>query len=345
MRRYDYTFIEDLGIPASTFSSMHRVLSLNDNLEDMISGNTELFSKLMNIASVESVKGSNAIEGIGSTDERVRGIVLHDTAPIGHDEEAIAGYRDALDMIHNEWRDRPFDEDTICELHRVMYRYIGEGGNFKKVNNVIVDRTEYGEVVRWTPVSAEDTEDNVKAMVRAYSDVYHDKSIEPMILIPCVILDFLCIHPFSDGNGRMSRLLTGLLMYHHALSIQRYVSMESVINATKDRYYDALAASSKGWHEGNNDYVPFIRYFIDTLGICVKELDRRRISLSGRKVNKTQRIEATVLGSLVPISKAEICDMLLDVSPNTVESVLHRMLKEGRIVKVGTTRSARYRRA
>ena len=344
MRRYDYNFIRDLGIPSKTFSALHKVLSVNEDLEQMISSNETLFSKLMEIASVESVKGSNAIEGIASTDERTRGIVLHNTKPIGHDEKAIAGYRDALELIHKDWENFPFDDATICGLHKTIYSYLEGGGTYKTTDNVIIDRTTEGDKIRWMPVSAKETEENVNSMIAAYMEVSGDPEIEPAILIPCVILDFLCIHPFSDGNGRTSRLLTDLLMYHHGLTVQKYVSIESAINATRDRYYDSLQASSEGWHENKNDYLPFILYFIDILVMSVKELDRRRIAIIPKKNSKTERIEKTVLESLVPISKAEICNILIDISPNTVESVLSKMIKDGKIIRIGTKRSARYRR-
>ena len=345
MRSYDYRFIKDFGIPSRTFRALHKIISLNDDLEQLISSNEVLFSKLMEIASIESVKGSNAIEGIASSDERTRGIVLHNTKPIGHDENAITGYRDALEQIHEDWANLPFEEATICGLHKTVYSYIGGGGTYKTTDNVIIDRTSEGDTIRWTPVSADDTKKNIEAMIAAYKEVSGNPEIEPLVLIPCVILDFLCIHPFSDGNGRTSRLLTNLLMYRHGMTVQKYVSLESTINSTKDRYYDSLKASSEGWHENNNDYLPFVLYFIDILSMSVKELDRRRISISPKKNSKTERVEATVMESLVPISKSEICNILIDVSPNTVESVLSKMIKEGKIVRIGTKRTARYRRA
>ena len=345
VRLYDYSFVRDLGIPSGKIGAIHRVLSVNENLERMISANEDLFSKLMEIASVESVKGSNAIEGIGTTDERARGIVLHDTEPIGHDEMAIAGYRDALDLIHRDRENMPFDDVTICGLHRTMYAYIGGGGEYKAADNVITGRTPEGDRIRWVPVPAAETEQSIDSMAMAYAEVCNDPEIEPLVLIPCVILDFLCIHPFGDGNGRMSRLLTDLLMYRHGLTVQKYVSIESAVNATRDRYYECLQASSRGWHENGNDYVPFIMYFIDVLTMAVRELDRRRIAVMPKKNSKTERIEATVLESPVPISKAEICGILVDVSPSTVESVLSKMVRDGRIVRIGTKRSSRYRRA
>lgn len=345
MRSYDYGFIEDLGIPSSTFGSMHRILSLNENLERMIVSNDKVFSKLMDRASVDSIRASNAIEGIGTSEDRMHAIAHRRTEPLGHDEMALAGYRDALDAIHRGWADMPFDDVTVCGLHDTICSYMGGGGAYKENDNVIVDKTADGDRIRWTPVPAAETEANMDSMMQAYRNACGNPGIEPIILIPCVILDFLCIHPFGDGNGRVSRLLTDLLLYRHGFSIQRYVSVDRAIDASKDRYYEALRTSSEGWHDNGNDYVPFIMYFIDVLNVCVKELDRRRISVSHKRNSKAERIESTVLESLVPISKSEICDLLLDVSKDTVEAVLARMLKEGRIVKVGTTRAARYRRA
>ena len=346
VRKFDYTFINDLSLPARKFGLMHAIIADNESLKAKSGINPELFSKLREIAAVESIKGSNAIEGIGTTDERLRGIALKRTEPIGHQEEEIAGYRDALDLIHRKYAELPFDEVTICGLHSMIYSHCRDkdGGRYKTTDNIIVDRTPEGDSVRFEPVPAADTESSMSAMVAAYTETIDDPYIEPLVLIPCVILDFLCIHPFPDGNGRISRLLTILLLYHCGIDIQRYGSMEAAINQSKDRYYEALKASSENWHDGSNDYVPFISYFLDVMNSCVTDLDRRRIAVGSRAVSKTERIERAVLDSVVPISKAEICDLLLDVSPSTVEKVLSDLTKEGKIIKIGTTRSARYRK-
>lgn len=347
MRKFDYTFINDLSLPARKFGLMHAILADNESLRVKSDSNPDLFSRLREIAMVESIKGSNAIEGIGTTDERLRGIALRNTEPIGHQEEEIAGYRDVLDLIHRQHADMPFDDVTICGLHRMIYGHCKdrEGGLYKTTDNVIVDRTSEGDVIRIAPTSAEDTEAAMAAMVSAYSKAAADPYIESLILIPCVILDFLCIHPFPDGNGRMSRLLTILLLYHSGIDIQRYGSMEAVINSSKNGYYDALKRSSEGWHEGRNDYTPFIFYWLDVMNHCVSDLDRRRIAVGSKRISKTERIERVVLDSVVPISKSEICSILLDVSPSTVEKVLSDMMKEGKIQKIGTSKSARYRKA
>lgn len=173
----------------------------------------------------------------------------------------------------------------------------------------------------------------------------NDANINQFLLIPCVMLDFLCIHPFRDGNGRMSRLLSLLLLYKNSYDVGKYVSFEEQIHKYKAYYYEALRESSIGWHENQNSYIPVIKNFLSTLYMCYKELDKRFAVIHGRKITKTARIEATVLNSLVPISKADICSILPGVSPSTVETVLSRMGKEEQIKKIGQSRSTRYVKA
>ena len=163
-----------------------------------------------------------------------------------------------------------------------------------------------------------------------------------LLLIPCVILDFLCIHPFRDGNGRMSRLLSLLLLYQNGFDVGKFISFEAQINKYKDFYYDALQKSSIGWHTNTNDYFPFIKNFLSTLYMCYKELDKRFAIVRSKRITKTARIEATVLESLIPISKSEICDILPDVSPTTIEAVLGKMVREGQIKRIGAARSTKY---
>ena len=176
----------------------------------------------------------------------------------------------------------------------------------------------------------------------AYMEARNNANINQLLLIPCVVLDFLCIHPFRDGNGRMSRLLSLLLLYKNGYDAGKYVSFEEQINNYKAYYYEALRESSVGWHENRNSYIPFIENFLSTLYMCYKELDKRFAVIHGKKITKTARIEATVLNSLVPISKADICSVLPDVSPTTVEAVLSKMVRNGQIKKIGRSRMTRY---
>ena len=180
-------------------------------------------------------------------------------------------------------------------------------------------------------------------MILAYLDAYQNGT-NPLLLIPCMILDLLSIHPFPDGNGRISRLITLLLLYRSGYDVGKYISMEERIDRTKQYYYNALSSSSSGWHEGANDYIPFVEYFLDTLFMCYRDLDRCFATVNGRKATKNNRVEAALMNSIVPVSKRDIMSMLPDVSQTTVEACLHRMLSEGRIEKIGGNRNARYRK-
>ncbi len=179
----------------------------------------------------------------------------------------------------------------------------------------------------------------------AYMEARNNANINQLLLIPCIILDFLCIHPFRDGNGRMSRLLSLLLLYKNGYDVGKYISFEEQINNYKSYYYEALRKSSIGWHENQNTYIPFMENFLSMLYMCYKELDKRFATIQGKKITKTSRIEATVLNSLVPISKADICKILPDVSPTTIEAVLSKMVKDGQIKKIGQSKMTRYIKA
>ena len=179
----------------------------------------------------------------------------------------------------------------------------------------------------------------------AYLDACGNANINQLLLIPCVILDFLCIHPFQDGNGRMSRLLSLLLLYKNGYDVGKYVSFEEQINNYKGFYYEALRKSSVGWHTNENSYFPFIENFLSTLYMCYKELDKRFAVANGKRISKKTRIEATILNSLTPLSKAQICNILPDVSPTTVEAVLGAMVKDGTIKRIGSGRASKYLKA
>ena len=222
----------------------------------------------------------------------------------------------------------------------------GIGGHYKTDDNVILEIDADGKrKVRFRPTPARETPDAMEQLTLGYLDARNDANINQLLLIPCVILDFLCIHPFRDGNGRMSRLLSLLLLYKNGFDAGKYVSFEEQINNYKAYYYEALRQSSIGWESNENTYFPFIENFLSMLYMCYKELDKRFAVVHGKRITKKARIEATVLNSLTPISKAEICQILPDVSPTTVEAVLGAMVRTGSIQRVGSGRMTRYIKA
>ena len=344
MRTIDYTFLKEDYLPPSLLIYSSRIESSTGSCRLSIRQYPQLFDELRRIARIQSVKGSNAIEGIVTTDDRIRSIVAGDTSPANHSEEEIAGYRDALDLIHNR-QQLPFDEYTIKGLHSLMMQLAGsaEAGEYKSEDNYISEvRADGSRTIRFRPVAADETDYMMEQLILAYDSASKDPKISRLLLIPCVIMDFLCIHPFTDGNGRISRLLSLLLLYKNGYEVCRYISLEQRINDTRAEYYEALRKSSEKWHEKKNDYMPFAEYFLKTLSGCYDELDSRASIVEGHKLTKAERIERTVVSSLVPISKKEICERLPDVSPTTVEAVLAKLLRNGIISKEGRGRATKY---
>ena len=348
MRKFDYSFLNNGLLPASLVS-----LTANISASKTMAGirkeeYAQVFTELETVAKIQSIKSSNAMEGIVTSDERIAAIVNQNSAPLNHNEAEIAGYRDALNEIHLGFEHIDFRERDILRLHEIMMSLAGYeyGGQYKTDDNVIleVDADGYRRV-RFRPTPAKETPKAMEQLELAYMEARSDANINQLLLIPCVILDFLCIHPFRDGNGRMSRLLSLLLLYKNGFDAGKYVSFEEQINNYKDYYYEALRQSSDGWETNENSYFPFMENFLSILYLCYKELDKRFAVVHGKRITKRARIEAVILNSLTPLSKAEICKILPDVSPTTVEAVLGAMVKSGAVKRIGASRSARYLKA
>jgi Fic family protein len=344
LRYFEYSFLEGGMLPAGLVNIVSAIAELKEREAGRKDDYPEIFTRLESIAKVQSVKGSNAIEGIVTSEQRINEIVNQNSAPQGHNETEIAGYRDALELIHDGYDTLDIRERDILRLHETMLSYTPvSGGQYKQADNAIIEIDAFGSRrIRFAPTQASDTAASMEQLVLAYMDARSNFGINQLLLVPCFILDFLCIHPFADGNGRMSRLLSLLLLYKNGFDAGKYISFEEQINNGKDGYYEALRLSSDGWHDNHNSYFPFIENFITTLLLCYKELDKRFAVVNAKKVTKRQRVEATVLNSLLPISKQEICYVLPDVSPTTVEAALAEMVKGSLVEKVGTGRSTKY---
>lgn len=348
MRKFDYSFLNNGLLPANLVNLTANISALKTMAGVRKDEFTQIFTELEAVARVQSIKSSNAIEGIVTSDERIAAIVNQNSAPLNHNEAEIAGYRDALNEIHLGYQHIDFRESDILRLHEIMMNFTGYeyGGQYKTDDNVILEvDSEGNRRIRFRPTPANETKNAMEQLVLAYMEARSNANINQLLLIPCVILDFLCIHPFRDGNGRMSRLLSLLLLYKSGFDAGKYVSFEEQINNYKAYYYESLRESSEGWESNENSYFPFIENFLSTLYMCYKELDKRFAVLNGKKITKTARIEATVLNSLTPLSKSEICKVLPDVSPTTVEAVLGSMVKRGDIKRLGSSRATRYIKA
>ena len=348
MRKFDYSFLNNGLLPASLVSLTANISALKTMAGIRKEEYAQVFTELEAVAKIQSIKSSNAMEGIVTSDERIAAIVNQNSAPLNHNEAEIAGYRDALNEVHLGLEHIDFIERDILRLHEIMMSLAGYeyGGQYKTDDNVIleVDADGYRRV-RFRPTPAKETPKAMEQLELAYMEARSDANINQLLLIPCVILDFLCIHPFRDGNGRMSRLLSLLLLYKNGFDAGKYVSFEEQINNYKDYYYEALRQSSDGWETNENSYFPFMENFLSILYLCYKELDKRFAVVHGKRITKRARIEAVILNSLTPLSKAEICKILPDVSPTTVEAVLGAMVKSGAVKRIGASRSARYLKA
>lgn len=306
----------------------------------------EILSKLCEVAKIQSVGASNRIENISTTNRRLRELLVDGSKPRNRDEREIAGYRYVLDMIHAQHDEIPVTPNVILQFHRDLYRYIDTAfaGNFKDADNVIAERSETGELVtRFRPTSAAATPAAIRRVCDEYSKQIESDMYDPLLLSLVFAFDFVSIHPFNDGNGRMSRLLTLLLMYKNGYTVGKYISIESEIEASKETYYEALAASSVGWDKGENDYEPFIVYMLGVIAACYGKLNDSVAAMSNSDSNE-DILRGYFDGLIGSASKYEIMDDNPVMSQRTVERILQKLQAEGFIEKIGAARATRYRK-
>lgn len=310
-----------------------------------IEAESDSLTHLVEIAKIQSTEASNKIEGIYTSDERLRKLVNDKTLPKTRNEKEIAGYRDVLNTIHQNHDFIPLKSSIILQLHRDLYKFNGMniGGNYKNVDNLIEEEDAQGnKSIRFRPAAAWETPEAMKEICQTYDYALNQLQLDPLLLIPIFILDFLCIHPFRDGNGRMSRLLTLLLLYRSGYIVGKYVSIEKMIERTKETYYDTLRQSSVGWHEEENDYIPFVRYLLGMIVAAYREFSERVKLLTTSGLSKPERIETLIKESLGKITKAEIIAKCPDISQVTIQRTLGELLKSGRILKISGGRYTAY---
>lgn len=305
-----------------------------------------ILSELRQVAKIQSVGASNKLENISTTDKRLRELAEQRVEPRNRDEREIAGYRYVLDMIHRYHENIPVSPSVILQLHRDLYRYldVSFAGKWKDADNAIMERLPSGELVtRFKPTPASMTPEAIRLICDSYERELRSGTFDPLLICLVFVFDFVSIHPFNDGNGRMSRLMTLLLLYRNGYEIGTYVSIEAEIERTKETYYEALRASSVGWNEGANDYAPFVTYMLGVIGACYAELDERVSLLSSPGSNED--MVKTYFDSLIgSASKRELMDAHPTMSQKTMERILQKLQAENIIEKVGAARATRYRR-
>lgn len=345
MRSFNYRTIPDGLLTNETMNLLAAVHEFKGRQELNLSVKPAVIDALVAVAKVQSTESSNRIEGIRTNSKRVREIVAAETRPKSRDEEEIAGYRDVLKLIHEDYDSIEATPGVLLQLHRDLYRHTPSslGGHFKIGDNEIREIAEDGtEYVRFKPLPAVSTPQAVEELCSALTCAIEAETIDPLLASLLFVFDFTCVHPFNDGNGRMSRLLTLLLMYKAGYYVGKYISIEKEIERTKDAYYDALAKSSEGWSENANNPGPFVRYMLGVILACYRDFESRLSLVSRAKASKPERIEAYLRDHLGTVRKSEIAQALPDISETTIERTLAALLKAEKIEKIGTGRATAY---
>ena len=304
----------------------------------------EVLSDLRQVAVVESTESSNRLEGVVVAAHRLKSLVLKNATPQSRSEQEVAGYRDALGLIHESGAQMLLSEGAVQQLHGILYRYMPKpGGHWKATNNDIVERHPDGSTrVRFRPVAAHLTPMAMADLIARYRAAVDHHLVDPLVLVPLVVLDFLCIHPFPDGNGRMARLLTLQLLYHFDYAVGRFISLERIFEESKESYYETLETSSQGWHEGAHDVTPWLNYFWGALLRAYKEFEERVGTIERGRGAKGGRVRAEILKRSLPFSISEIEEACPGISRDMVRVVLRGMKAEGLIAPSGKGRGARW---
>ena len=344
MRKYDFQNKWQKLLVPDIVALLTQIHEFKGEQNLFIEANSDTLTQLVEVAKIQSTEASNKIEGIYTSDDRLKKIVLNKTTPRTRNEQEIAGYRDVLATIHESYEYIPLRPTMILQLHRDLYKFSGMsiGGNYKNSDNVIAETDSAGNrFVRFQPVPAWEAPEAIDFTCKAYDEAVQSGA-DPLLVIPMFILDFLCIHPFNDGNGRMSRLLTLLLLYRSGYIVGKYISIEKVIEQSKETYYETLQQSSAGWHENQNDYTPFVRYMLGVIMAAYRDFSSRVQVLVTSGMSKPDRIREVIKGTLGKITKAEIMEKCPDISQITVQRTLIELQKKGEIIKLGGGRYTSY---
>ncbi len=345
MRDFDYHKAPEKLLTSEIVQMIGSIHEHKGRQELFLEANIDELKTLLEVALIQSTGASNRIEGIFTSDKRLEELVSQKAEPRNRSEQEIAGYREVLATIHESYEYINPSPNVILQLHRDLYSYSqgASGGSYKNSDNVIAETdTEGHQKARFIPVPAFQTAKAMDELCASFLEAWEADCMDKLVLIPMFILDFLCIHPFNDGNGRMSRLLTLLLFYKAGYIVGKYVSMEMLIEKTKETYYEVLQESSIGWHEGENSYEPFVKYYLGIILKAYHEFESRVEHLKHRSLSKPDRIKAVIDKRVGKITKKEIMELCPDISKVTVERTLTDLVKSGYIAKVGAGPATAY---
>ena len=345
MRSFDYSTKWQKLLTPEIVALLSQIHEYKGEQSHFIEAKADVLTQLVEIAKIQSTEASNKIEGIYTSDARLKAIVKDKTTPRTRSEREIAGYRDVLNTIHESHDHIPIRPNLILQLHRDLYKFDGYdfGGSYKPTDNIIEEEDAQGnKFVRFRPVPAWETPESIENLCDEFAKAMGTGTIDPLLLIPMFILDFLCIHPFNDGNGRMSRLLTLLLLYRAGYIVGKYISIEHLIEKTKDSYYECLQESSIDWHEDNNNYAPFVQYMLGVVVAAYRDFSDRFQTLIESGLSKPERVAELIKSTYGEITKSQIMEKCPDISRITVERALSDLLSSDKIIKIGGGRYTKY---
>ena len=344
MRIFNYSLIKDRKWDSELLGYIAAIYKEAGKQELYLKQRPEELEKLVEIAKIQSTEASNAIEGIVTTSTRIRQLVEEKTTPRNRNEQEIAGYRDVLGIIHESFDAIPITQNYILQLHKILYSHMNNpiAGRTKNVQNYISATYPDGHTeTLFTPLSPFETPDALDRICGEYNRVIGNMELEPLIAIPVFVHDFLCIHPFNDGNGRMSRLLTTLLLYRSGFYVGKYISLEVKIAQHKDLYYDALAASQIGWHEGKDDPVPFIKYLLSTILAAYRDFEDR-FALVETKRSALETVRFAAQNKIGRFTKQDIRELCPSLSLSSVEGSLRKLVEDGELKREGKGKNTFY---
>ena len=343
MREFNYSILKDLKWDSEIVGYLTAIHEAKGKQELYLKQQPEKLEKLVGIAKVQSTESSNDIEGIRTTNTRLKQLLSDKTTPKNREEEEIAGYRDVLNIIHESFEYIPMTSNYILQLHKILYSHSGKsiGGRFKNVQNYITLTEKGKESILFTPLAPYETPEAVDKICNEFNIAISKSEIDPLILIPIFIHDFLCIHPFSDGNGRMSRLLTTLLLYRNGYMVGKYISLESKISKNKNAYYNALEKAQEGWSEGKEDVIPFVKYLLGIIIAAYRDFEDR-MELVCESISALDMVRKAILSKIGKFTKMDIVAMCPSLSNSSVENSLKKLAREGFIEKCGASRATYY---
>ena len=346
MRDFNYSAIREQKWDATILGLIAAIYKEAGKQELYLKQRPEELEKLVEIAKVQSTEASNAIEGIVTTNTRIRQLVEEKTTPRNRDEQEIAGYRDVLNIIHENFDVIPITQNYILQLHKILYSHMNNpmAGRTKNVQNYISATYPDGHTeTLFTPLAPFETPTALDKICEEYNRVIGNLEAEPLIVIPIFIHDFLCIHPFNDGNGRMSRLLTTLLLYRSGFYVGKYISLEAKIAKNKDLYYDALQQSQVGWHEGTEDPLPFIKYLLGTILSAYKDFEDR-FALVEKRLSALEMVRQATRNKIGRFTKQDIRELCPALSVSSIEGALRKLVASGELKREGKGKSTCYLR-